>query len=293
MTNPQAQATYTKTGDHIFRTSTYIQWGTSERSIGSCLLLNPGSATLTNEAVRSLHASGHASGPVNTDPTMHQLISFMEKTNPKPLSGRFHIYNLFTLQNTKSEDAIHQFEALASSGLYDIQETLPSKEELSRHPWILLGWGLKQEKKWHNLKRAKQLWLDRLVEAETPSFGKQHPKTNEYYHPCPLIANRRPAMVEDLVESYQTNITLPAPRKQRYTLLKWNGETEEKAQFIVLDNKTRMQSLYIPTISESLCWFEADLAKDRAVSKWHDYGSIQLDDLDNMILHAGHLPVRK
>ena len=77
MNQPKAYGSFVKRGDHIFRTSAYIQWGESEKSIGSCLLLNPGSANfdkINSKLTTSLHTLGYADGEINTDPTMIQLI---------------------------------------------------------------------------------------------------------------------------------------------------------------------------------------------------------------------------
>ncbi|MCH6265111.1 hypothetical protein [Neobacillus citreus] len=290
MSKPKAYGTFVKRGDNIYRTSAYIQWGNSEKSIGACLLLNPGSATLDKDLIYSLDTVGSASGWIKTeDPTMEQLISFIEKTHEKNqlISGRLHIYNLFNLQNTKSENAIDQFEELVSSGEYDINESLVALDELVLHPWILLGWGVKQEIRWKNLQHIKGRWRERIVESKIPTFGKKHAKKNEYYHPCPLIPTQRPLILNELVELYKQRVF--AQRKEhellkRYTLLKWNGEYGIETKFIVKDNLTNMQSLLIPGKLESMYWFEANLANDVAVTNWEDFGDTSLDDLEDVMM---------
>jgi hypothetical protein len=44
MNQPKAYGSFIKCGENTFRTSAYIQWGCSDKSIGSSLLLNPDSA---------------------------------------------------------------------------------------------------------------------------------------------------------------------------------------------------------------------------------------------------------
>lgn len=175
MSKPKAYATFVKREEFIFRTSAFIQWGNSDKSIGSCLLLNPGSATLEKDLINSLNRVGSASGWIKTeDPTMGQLVAFIEKIyeTKGPISGRLHIYNLFNLQNTKSDNAINRFEELVSTGKYDISDSLVTTSELLSHPWILLGWGVKQYKQWINLQHIKDKWRALLLESKIPAFGK-------------------------------------------------------------------------------------------------------------------------
>ncbi|GAA1368389.1 hypothetical protein [Peribacillus frigoritolerans] len=206
MMEPKAFGSFVKRGENIYRTSTFIQWGDSEESIGACLLQNPGSATLDKELTQLLNAVGSASGWIKAeDPTMKQLVSVIEGIygKNKPISGRLHIYNIFNLQNTKSEDAIDHFENLVHSGEYDITKPLVNINEFKLHPWILLGWGVKQEKKWKNFQLIKEKWLKLIKETNVPSFGKKHEKKNEYYHPCPLISSHRPMMAQELINIYK------------------------------------------------------------------------------------------
>jgi len=284
MSNPKAYGTFIKRGNKIYRTSAYIQWGESEKSIGACLLLNPGSATLDKYLSNKLDRTGFASGWIKTeDPTMEQLILFIDKIheNNQEISGRLHIYNLFNLQNTKSENAIDQFEELVSSGEYDISESLATLDELVLHPWILLGWGVKREGRLKNLQIIKDRGRQLIIESKVPFFGKMHTKRDDYYHPCPLISTQRPLMVEELVSIYKQKFN----NQRRYTLLKWNGQYGAKAKFIVRDNFTERQSLFIPGKCEELFWFHTDLASDRSVINWEDFGDEECDDLESIAFY--------
>jgi hypothetical protein len=49
MSQPKVYGTFVKRGKNIYRTSAYIQWGDSEKSLGACLLLNPGAASLDKD----------------------------------------------------------------------------------------------------------------------------------------------------------------------------------------------------------------------------------------------------
>lgn len=213
---------------------------------------------------------------------MEQLISFIEKIYEKNqlISGRLHIYNLFNLQNAKSENAIYTFEELVSSGEYDINESLVTLNELCNHPWILLGWGVKREKRWKNPQRIKGKWSRLIEESMVPTFGKKHEKNNDYYHPCPLIPTKRPLMIEELISKYKHKFKKNQECQKRYSLLKWNGEFGTEERFIVRDNLTSRQSLFIPGRCANLFWFHSDLASDQVVSNWCDFRNESFDDLE-------------
>ncbi|MET1248966.1 hypothetical protein ABWW58_09285 [Sporolactobacillus sp. STCC-11] len=208
----KAHGTFEMRGINIYRTSAFIQWGDSDQSLGACLLLNPGSASLDVKLMRKLERSGVASGSINIDPTMEQLIKFLEKINSEqPISGRLYIYNLFTLKNTKSQNAMKQLKDAVATGEYKLTESLVASSELRKHPWILLGWGV--DKFNHLGKQIKDAWLERIRESGIRSFGKKHVYRDDYYHPCPLIPTKRPLMLEDLVNIYNQEF-----RVQRFTV---------------------------------------------------------------------------
>jgi len=236
MNEPRAYGSFIKRGGNTYRTSAYIQWGDSDKSLGACLLLNPGSATLEKDITTVLDIKGSASGWVKTeDPTMEQLISLVEGIYgiDKPITGRFHIYNLFNLQNTKSVHAVDQFESLIQSNEYDITESLASFKEMKAHPWILLGWGVKRENRWTNLELIKEKWRSLIAEAEVPIFGKKHQKRDDYYHPCPLIQTDRPIILRELIAIYKQKFEV-----KRFTIhaTKPNLITDSKSVEVIDDH---------------------------------------------------------
>ncbi|MBA2937036.1 hypothetical protein HZF08_01810 [Paenibacillus sp. CGMCC 1.16610] len=216
MNQPKAFGTFTKRGSHSFRTSAYIQWGISIKSIGAALLLNPGSANfdkLSSELTTALHTLGNVEGEIYTDPTMKLLIKIIEGIYAaEHLDGRFQIYNLFNLQNTDNKHAIDQFESLVESGEYDIMESLVTHNELITHPWIYLGWGVEQKSKWKSIGLVKESWLNLISNSGVPTFGKKHSKTNDYYHPSYAIY--RPTMINELINLYNQKFKI---KKQRFS----------------------------------------------------------------------------
>ncbi|KSU82085.1 hypothetical protein GA0061096_3699 [Fictibacillus enclensis] len=205
MNEPKAYGVFSKRKNYVFRDSAYIQWGNSTRSIGSFLLLNPGSSKLSSHLNKELENTGIACGGITLDPTMRQLTLMVCKMyNEQPqLDGRLHIYNLFSLQNPSSEDAIEVFEELTSTGELDINHSMITLEELKEHPWILLGWGCMYKARWINLKQAKLNWLQLIKESGIKSFGKRNGMGDKYYHPCPQLIKDRGAMVDHLVTLYR------------------------------------------------------------------------------------------
>ena len=270
---------YKYDGENTYRTAAHLQWGNSNKSLGACLLLNPGSATLTKSVFQTLKMTGSAYGQIQaSDPTMKQLIALVERIyqSERVLSGRFHIYNLFNLQNTSVDIAIKQYEDHVDRGKYDTKESLVTTKELQSHPWILIGWGANHKKKHRFLLETKKNWLNLIHESRIPTFGKPHPNNTDYYHPCPLIPIRRPEMVEELFAIYKERICC---MPKRFTFLKWNGKYGDEAKFIVRDNELNMQGLFIPGKYEDLFWFYSDLSKDKAVSDWEEFGEEGVDDL--------------
>jgi hypothetical protein len=219
----KAFGSFIKRDDNIYRTSAYLQWGDSTKSLGACLLLNPGSAKLTEELNRTLHSEGSASGLILTeDPTMQQLIRIVEELYNKEsnISGQLHIYNLFNLQHGKNIEAIEKFEEICKSGIYNLEEPLVSVKELKTHPWILLGWGVENRNRWGNLQIIKEKWINRISQAGINSFGKKKEGSNDYYHPCPLKVTDRPIRAKEIITVYKQGASRQF--KQKYELQRFS-----------------------------------------------------------------------
>ncbi|MDF0728928.1 hypothetical protein PY093_20150 [Cytobacillus sp. S13-E01] len=219
----KAFGTFIKREDVIYRTSAYIQWGESTQSLGACLLLNPGSAILNEDLNAKLHSDGSASGLIQTeDPTMQQLIQIVEEiyNNESNLSGRLYIHNLFNLKHGKNIEAIERFEELCLSGLYTLDESLVPIEELKLYPWILLGWGVENRRRWKNLQRIKEEWIKRISKAGLYSFGKKKEGSNDYYHPCPLKVSDRPIRVKEIISLYKKGVE--PQLKQEYKIQRFS-----------------------------------------------------------------------
>ena len=199
----KAYATFRQIGDEIYRTNTYIQFGSSKKSIGAVVMLNPGSSVLTGEARLKLIQKGSYTSETKLDSTMKQLIQFMKETHPEKLEGRLHIYNLFYIKKTKNIEAIELFELLKSTGKYPTV-TLPCLHEMKRHPWILIGWGVETRRRWKYYEVEKRKWLQLIKESDIPYFGVISDQ-NEYYHPNPN-SKAKIERLEQLIQVFKNKL---------------------------------------------------------------------------------------
>lgn len=187
----------------IFRKSAYLQWGTSDESIGSFLLLNPGNAKLKTSLIEGKIKQEE----VSLDPTMKQMVKLIERIyNKSELNGRASIYNLFALRNAKSEDAIKKFEALVKTEKVDPFEGIPNFSELKKHPWICCGWGINSDSNCKPLEQVKTSWNTIIEKSCIPRFGKRHNNGVDYYHLRPQIVSEQEELLKELLEIYQSKV---------------------------------------------------------------------------------------
>lgn len=165
-------------------------------------MLNPGSATLTGEAKKIFMHTGAHTNTIKLDSTMKQLVKFMQATHSQ-LDGRLYIYNLFYVKNTKQVEAIELFELLKATGNYPTL-TLPSLDEMKKHPWVLIGWGIEKRKRWKFYEAEKRKWLQLIGESNIPYFGVLS-NDNEYYHPSPN-SHLKKQRLEQLITAYKTEL---------------------------------------------------------------------------------------
>nr|WP_106782358.1 hypothetical protein [Lysinibacillus timonensis] len=202
MGNMKAIATFQLVGDEIYRTNTFLQFGTSRKSLGAVVMLNPGSSELQGEARKKLFMNGAFTDITSLDETMKQLIQFMKSTH-STLDGRLHIYHLFYVKKTKNRDAIELFEHLKVSGKYPTIIP-PNLFEMQQHPWIMIGWGIEKKKSWVHYEQEKEKWLELISDSGIPFFGVLS-KENEYYHPCPEGPDKA-LRLQQLVTAYNETI---------------------------------------------------------------------------------------
>ncbi|MCO7175806.1 hypothetical protein ACFP7A_07645 [Sporolactobacillus kofuensis] len=287
MDHPRAFGRFIFRFGHVFRTSAYIQWGHSSRSLGAVLMLNPGSAQFeqTNPKLDAqLRKYGAAMGPIKEDPTIAQLTKLVHELYRGHPSGTLQIYNLFHLQAAKSADAIALFEQFVNEHKLMLTESLATKDELQRHPWMLIGWGIRSHSSWHNLEEIKKLWLEQIKAAGILTFGKRNAR-GDYYHPCPQLQAQKDKLTSELKELFDTKVKPFIPYEEfvqhRYTVLKWNGKSDVDAQFIVKDNTKNVQCVFVQ--GHEPVWFHLELDKDPAVSHWHNDQMRSVDDLRGLV----------
>lgn len=138
-------SSFIKKGKHIFRHSTYLQFGESKEIIGGCVLCDPGATSLKiKEEFKNLEDGREVSGEGIIDSTMDRLINIIEKTHGENICGRLYIYNLFTLRNSGINEATNYYKKLVKDNEYNEllnRDFKDFKENISELPWVLLGWG--------------------------------------------------------------------------------------------------------------------------------------------------------
>lgn len=187
--------------DIVHRNVAYLQWGNAVKSLGSFLLLNPGSALpLEGDEMTIRNAKFYES---RIDNTMRQIVKLVENIyKGKELNGRVYIYNLFTLRNTVANSAIPSFENLVNEGKVKPFEAIPTKEELQRHPWICFAWGINSKRRYSNLENVKKEWQEQVITAGIRSFGKKHRNNKDYYHLLPPNHHKQKQLIDDLTRIY-------------------------------------------------------------------------------------------
>lgn len=180
MLDCRAVSTFQYVGDEIYRTNTYLQFGSSRKSLGAVVLLNPGPTKLHNEAKKKLKMNGSYANEIPIDDTMKHLISFMEQTHSK-LEGRLYIYHLFYIKSTNNKEAIKLFELLKTAGKYPTI-CRPSIYEIQQHPWVLIAWGNEKENKYGYYEAEKREWIEIIETSCIPYFRVKNS--------CPLCPNK-------------------------------------------------------------------------------------------------------
>lgn len=288
MSQPKAFGSFILRRGIVFRTSAYIQWGRSGKSLGALLLLHPESiefAQMSDSLASRLKNNGAAMGAIHTSATMDQLIRFVEHvySGRSGLEGKLHIYCLFQKTGANDEQVIAAFESLAETGSVPITQSLVTVDELRTHPWLLIGWGTAFNKQWKHLAAIKSKWLDQIRKSGIPTFGIMN-RNGDYDHPCPPIASERPIILRELIRIFNKTVRplLPPEKadRSRYTVIRKNSK--EGDQFIVRDNENGTQALIAENFTEHPVWFHYDLAADPAVADWTSCEE-PIDDLKEIV----------
>lgn len=194
----QAFGTYYRSNGHLCRKAAYLQFGHSSKSIGSTIMLNPGKADFKDD----IHVldDREVSGEIIPDKTMLRLAEILQRATKIPLDGRFHIYNLFSLQNTSSKDAVKQDSWLKEATLKNLD--IINQFQLEQHPWVLLAWSTE---KGTTLQKLKEQWLTVIEESNIKVFGIKAKGKHMFYHPYPRIATHKERYLQEIIEQMQTD----------------------------------------------------------------------------------------
>ncbi len=203
----QAYGTFTKIGDYIYRTDTYLQFGDSENLIGACVLCNPGSAELgdKNEMKKLIEyndsESYEISGELKVDPAMRQLIEILEGAYGKKLDGIFRIYNLFTLRNSDMKSAINCIKDNVVDPTMVFKDYDDFANESLDETLVLTAWGVSDLKL---LRDKKYSWLKLINKKNSKEIGKLK-EGPHYYHPTPHSHDDKKAFVRYIIDQYKAH----------------------------------------------------------------------------------------
>lgn len=205
MGSVRAYGQFEERNGYTYRHRAFLQWGTSEKSLGAFLLLNPGKVKPLENVV--LKEGDAYFGETKIDQSMQLMQKLVERVyEEKELDGRVHIYNLFSLCNTKYQDAIAMFEKLVSVGEIPVIDDYPSLEELKKHPWICKCWGINSKVNHNHLRERKIKWIELLTNANVPTFGKIHPNKFDYFYIRPHLKKEQDVLQDELVELYRKEV---------------------------------------------------------------------------------------
>lgn len=198
MNKTVAYGEFENRGTSLLRRKCYLQWGSSETSIGAFVGMNPGSADFKNgytqEGTRLI-------GEITLDDTLRQLDKFLRRIYGDSLEGRLHVFNLFSIKNPQLNSAAKELATIKD--LYSFEEDLIPYKEMVQHPWVLIGWGLDRSEK---VVSAKKQWLDVINDSGVRYIGKLHPEKSDYFHLCPRLMIDREQIIDHLVNIYNREI---------------------------------------------------------------------------------------
>lgn len=193
MSKVQAFGTFYRSNDHLCRKSAYLQFGHSNCSLGSTIMLNPGEAKFIDS--KTVVGNQEIFGELIPDKTMIRLVEILQQYGQTPLNGRFHIYNLFSLQNTSSKDAVKQEDWLLEARNKNVE--IINQFQAEQHPWVLLAWSTE---KGPTLKNLKEQWLLAIQQTKIKVFGLKAKGNHMYYHPYPRISKHRERYLHEIIQ---------------------------------------------------------------------------------------------
>lgn len=194
---------FTKRNNNIFRTSTYIQFGNSERYLGACVMCNPGASFLlhiTQEHQRSLDSGNEVFGEAKMDDTMKQIRSIIEEVYGEHVEGRVQIFNLFTTKDAKMESAVQEFSNLSVEKELLLKDYNDFTAQVHEFPWVIIGWGCEDNAK---LNKEKRRWIELIREKNRIIIGIQGKKEIHFLHPLPHIYNKRADYIKNIVQLFR------------------------------------------------------------------------------------------
>lgn len=199
------------TNNITYRRNTVLQFGDSWNVIGTAILLNPGSATISSEQpsaedlLRLKGITGVDDGwqfvDYNRDATIRdwlpRLFNGYYANKERELKGVILLYNLFNLKEPNSEKAKHIYSKVSSEYIYTSASDI---EFINKSPIVYIGWGkvLSPE-----LMVQAQLLFDRLDRNVITHYSDVM-GDNVFYHPRAIqLGYKRLEKVKDCINRFE------------------------------------------------------------------------------------------
>lgn len=220
MRNVKVYAKFLKKDDIVFRTSTHIQFGDSDKVIGACVLCNPtiGKAVNISSVQQELYDEGsEISGELNIEGSFELLVKIIYKlTNNNP-EGKFYIYNLFNLVSTSITKSvqnlnINKYEKFLFRDFEDFKITT------DKIPWLLVAWGCQDNKE---LNAEKKKWLKFIASRKIKNFGIKGKKEYQYKHPMQKNIDDRMKYRLDISDEYDKVIKKSFLKEHKFGLVRF------------------------------------------------------------------------
>lgn len=284
----------------LLRQDTSIQFGDSTRVLGFVIMTNPGSFSIKENRDWFNFLKGDTTynifeGYDKPDLTMQNIIKLIRDTylrkGVKP-NGLVRILNISTVVESRKEfvEEKHQraMEAIMNGSQYNhnilmdplVNNELEFVKACHNVDFIVMGFAdqvfVKQVRKLIN-------WLDNPVLRDKVIFAKDdkgrlsHPRR---WRTEPYLMEKA---INRLAEVIKIESEVPTTFRG-YTLLKWNEEYGSEAKFIVRDNKSGKQSIFIPGREQDVVWLSLDLANLAELVDWTEFGNEFVESLEDVLM---------
>ena len=191
MNHINAQGTFIRSGDFVFRTKAELRFGEGNGQRLLLIGLNPGSCQLLhkNEWDAFLQQEKRSvTGEIALDPTMKQIAKIIEEADPA-FSGTLHMLNLFNLRNGNIDSALKEYHKLKlDPNILPLLETnFESDISFSQYSCDWLGWSQHSHSELNLRKKSVRHQLEMGKVPVIARYRNDNPKDHHVWHFKPLM----------------------------------------------------------------------------------------------------------